>query len=170
MEIDRNEAELLLKRARSDLDKANAAIVELTVLQAQAAGLARLIEGLEMMHPALAQVDEPTEVMPAVEGQHHDQLFPEEPGISRPAARPIAATDLVRQILTESPDRWFTGREMINLFRDRTLPGTETAIRLALKRCAENGFAERVTDEGGGQTFRLHKQEEPNDAGEVSTP
>lgn len=167
MEIDQAEAELLLKRARADRDSATAEVARLEALKAQALGLDRFIEGLELMFPALASahvlVPETTEPEPRVRS-----VDPVANRRRRLQTNGPRATEVALHILRENRNKWYTGRAMIDEFQSRGIHATETAIRLALKRAAEKGTAERQYADDGGHLFRIRQE----DAGhqEVFTP
>lgn len=137
--------------------------VALKDVQAQVTGLQRLIEGVELMFPdlvpsgwgqSLASTTTTTEPLDAVE--------------DLPPKSNIKATEGVRKILADNSTTWFSGRDMMNAFDQNGYIGTETAIRLALKRAYDKGFAEMEQGERG-QIFRLKSQGESPTLTGVST-
>lgn len=130
---------------------------ELRAIQAKANGLDKLIEGIEVMFPDLA-LSHGNGLNTVAEGAV-SRLLPDGP----------KATDGVRGLLRSNPHKWFSGRDMMNAFAAEGYDATETAIRLALKRAHEKGFADMQEGERG-KVFRFHSEADRLFDTGVSTP
>ena len=168
MEIDENEAALLLKRFRADRDANRAEIADLAAMIARAdalavhaAGLDKVIDGLVQAHPALAETPSaPSRTTSLAEAatEGGDKLTDngELPKTRRRRnMNGPRATDVVRHELSDNPFTDFTSRSMIDHFAKINIEATPTAIRLALKTAVDKGYATMRLDDDGAQVFRF---------------
>jgi hypothetical protein len=152
----------LVQLWRHELVEAEAALKD---VQAQVTGLKRLIEGVELMFPDLAPSiwgERPAQGATTTTAELSDAVEEIVPKSN------IKATEGVRKILADNPTTWFSGRDMMNAFERNGYVGTETAIRLALKRANDKGFAEMEQGENS-QIFRLNSVAESSTLAGVST-
>lgn len=164
MEAYKAEAGELLQRWRKERQDA---VNAWAAAQVQMSALTKMIDGMEQLYPEFAvKVD----IIPQVAASAADALVtvdvsshPAENHRPKPspAAVTIKATDVVRDVLREQPNRWFSTGDMVREFRTRGAEATPTAIRLALRRTSGRESDMRETD--NGQLYRFHSESASSD-------
>lgn len=137
-QAERDDAGLLARWRKEQFEAVNVYAAALN----RSLALQQMIEGMESLHPDW-RLDPSAETTPTDAGTDNDDKPPLK-----------TAADVVRAILSENPDRWFTSGDMVREFKATSeIEATDTAIRLALSRTADRESIRR--GEGKGQQFRF---------------
>lgn len=163
MTIQFEDVQIQYKQYVTELADTIAEIARLGDLHERKKGLERIVEGYELLYPALAA--HIAEAAPA-ESEVVVAAPAEADTPAAPAPAGFVVSDRVVRVLRDREDQWFTARKMMNYFAERNWDATDTAIRLSLRRAADRGVAEKSENEDGSQIFRIRREADV----EVSTP
>lgn len=156
MNSNETEAAELLARWRRDHAAAG---IDRAAAQHRLDALGKMIAGMEALYPSLATKVEATapawtsvaDALANIDASNYSAETRQKIEKSPDARK---ATDVVREILKEQPNRWFSTGEMVREFRSRRIEGSQTAIRLALRRTNGRESDMRETDDGQLYRFR----------------